>query len=394
MNTKNNLKRINILKDSTIFNLFMIFRIKNISLFAIVMIFIFASVHSHAFGVPYQSVEKPVTSAKLFRECNTENQKPGTEISSLCKYWDQHIAYLESQLDKVCDAAGEKIYKKVNNVEGVYLKNPGIRLLHLRKDEDGARSYSSPATHRAYRFVEFSRGHGSLKHSEISDIKPGKRYPSWKTSSTTIDNPTAQYQISHEILTDKSQQAQGFFGDKTVISDRTSGEIFAERIIYYYFLKNGITTSDGQRLSVVGNDKDTFDYLVPCDNYVPKLFGFEERYPTSAYEFVSRVLIPKPWSDEERIALFDLTKGIKQKRKRCVSFVRFGPDITLDNLTARIESEHWGHLHLGIKGTDDVYTCENHFDGPKNYPSYYFSDGKRLSEEELLSHFNLKWSND
>jgi len=348
-------------------------------------------VYSYGVGLPYQSVQRPITAAKLFRGCQTSNLKSGVQISSLCNIWDKHILFLENELSKVCGNAGERINKRVKNVRGMYVKIPSGRKFILHSSDRDVASYVSPNLNRRYRFVEVELRKNLIRRYEVNDIKPGKRTARWKSAYSNLDKPTAQFKISFENLTDGKLQSQGLFGNRTIVADRLTKNVLAERAVYYYIIKEGLRLPGGQRLQIPDRYNRRFTYIVPCKNYAPQIIYYEKNHPVSAYEFVSRVLIPEPWSDSERMALYDLTKGVGQIKKKCVSSVSFGPDVTLNNLTARIEKQLWGHLHLGIKGTRDIFTCENHFMGPKWDTKYYFSNGDVLTEKELLSYFNLVW---
>ena len=363
---------------------------KNIKLFLIVSMLL-VPVYGYGTGLPYQSVQRPITAAKLFRGCKTSNLKSGAQISTLCNIWDKHILFLENELSKVCSNAGERINKRVKNVRGVYINIPSRRRLVLHRSDGDVSSYVSPNLNRRYRFVEMEVRKNLIRHYEVSDIKPGNRTASWKSVYSNLDKPTARFKISFENLTDGKLQSQGLFGNRTIVVDRLTKKVLAERTVYYYIIKEGLRLLGGQYLQIPDRYNRRLTYIVPCKNYVPRIIYYEKNHPVSAYEFVSRVLIPKPWSDNERIALYDLTKGVGQIKKKCVSSVSFGPDVTLTNLTARIERQLWGHLHLGIKGTSDTFTCENHFLGPKWDTKYYFSNGDVMTEKELLSYFNLVW---
>ena len=354
----------------------------------------------------YMAIERPITAEKLFPRCNPNR---GIQTSSLCDAWDRHIRYLESQLDEMCVAAGEGVTRTAKGVNGVYLT--GMGGMGGRANVGSGLAYPYPsdvkpnATIRvvdslplngiyrlieeehysnasSFGFTDHKNSGGGILRREVVNATVDRMGVYLDEMRTVEAQPKARYEINYAVLTDKEQQSKGLFGNKTTIRDRRTNEIIAERTLYYYKIFQGLKNAHGHALDIVGTHK--FDYIVPCKNYTPNRVN--KNHPHGIHEFVFRILKPTPWSDEARITLYDLTQGSGLRRERCVSSVRFGPDVTLQNLTIEIDKKS-GDLSFGLTGSQDSFTCGNHFDGRVPDLGFYFASGAYLSEKGLFSHF-------
>ena len=343
-------------------------------------------------GHDYLSIKPPVTSAELFDTCNTTKLDPGEQISGLCAFWDEHVRFLESRLKTACSAAGENIYKTVDGVEGVafrdragasrnrYLHNaPGLQYMQ----------FVSPGLQRHYRvFEEISKGHNgeSVRRTEAL-IKPEKRRGDRiEIQSTRLEALTLRYLVETDHLTSFEDQEMGFYGDKTTVTDTLTGEKLAERVVYFYVIKPHLVMTDGARLEYPGmqETRAKLAYLKPCDQYQPKLIGHETKYPLSSYEFVFRVLKPKPYTDKERHALFEIALGKENSRLNSCISTTMGPQITPSML---LFSRKRNDLVIKFKGHGDEYLCPSYFwGGASQNARFFFFDGTYWGREEIAKH--------
>jgi hypothetical protein len=347
---------------------------------------------AHGYGtIPYQSLNRPITAAKLFPECDPARLKPGTTRTTLCDIWDEHIDYLERKLDAACPAAGEIIYKTIPDVEGFLIKPAEVENkwrpdpFNLYKARIDKNYYVAPAVHLHYRSVEIflSRNKSYQKHA-VTAIEAGSRYPKIDTSITLSSAPTLRYQVEYRRLTTKEERRSGFYGDRTSVRDRLSDEVIAERVIYYYVVA-AVTLPDGNLLSMPGKYLGA-RYFVLCKNYAPRLFGIERNFPPSEYEFVSRVLLPKAPTATEDNDLFDLTKGTGERRKSCVGLQTVGYGITPDDLNV---SRAGDDLRLGLRNSNDALICTRYFVGPHWEVRLLFSNGTYWKEKRILELGNI-----
>jgi uncharacterized protein DUF4124 len=342
------------------------------------------------------------TSATLYKECNEENIKPGTSRSSLCDYWDQHLKYINQRMAKECKGAGEKIYKTATNVEGIFLNRPLTdpdsprrqfknNILHQKSTGSINSAYVSPRTGRLYRQFEYydkrKKAYSTLK---ITSISKGKRIADVKTSITGASEPQSRFEVSYEHLTTKEDHSQGLYGDRTWIVDRETGDLMAERIVYYFTVQNATAMKDGTGLRRPGKYskyEKSKPYFFPCKNYVPRITRFEEEHPVDEYEFVSRVLEPVPFTQQENIFLYDFAIGGGLRSKECVGMQSLGPGINPSDLVVERVNDD---LKLSLKGKVDTFTCRYFFVGPHWSLKLLFSDGGMWDEPRVLGHGNVK----
>lgn len=333
-----------------------------------------------------------VTAAKLFSACNRDKLQPGEQISGLCGYWDEHLAYLQSKLDKACSAAGETISKTIDDVEGVAFRYNGGsgRSSYLHKGMAGlAGEFTSPGFQRHYRVFEqvfVGRNGKPVRRTESRVNLARSRGDLVSTDTSSLDAPSLRYLVEAMPLTSPEEQRTGFFGDRTTITDRETGVILAERTVYFYVVKRGLYMQDGVRLE----DPDSRRrWTVPsvikfCDQYQPPLYGFETSHPRSSYEFVSRVLRPRPYTDEERYALYDIALGKERQGSSSCLVTKLGPLITPEILHF---SQQKADLVLHFRGHKQRYICGGYFrGGPFDENSLVFHDGTRWSRREILAH--------
>ena len=345
------------------------------------------------------TLERPIKSAVLFESCDASNSKPGTRRPTLCDAWDAHLAFLEGQLDVLCPAAGEVILKKVGGVRGLYLPYPesGRTLLHW--DDREPISFVSPDLGRNYRFVEIEKSSGKIQRYDLLSIKPGERRLAVATKRSVASEVRADFELVSFPLMDSASEAQGLYGERTLIRVRETGEVLAKRTAYYYLLKSRMKNFLGQNLQMVGKQRRTFEVYVPCANYSAIEFDRKKPFAKGSYRFASRVLVPPLYSLEESKALYALSIGGGSKDQNCDHKVHFGPNISLSNLTADVDVSSGTFVEIsrsrfrfGIKNHPDELLC---WYMDMIYPGtgqavFHFYDGTVMTSPELLAHFGIE----
>lgn len=357
--------------------------------------------------IGYDAVERPITAEKVFAECNPKNLKPGTHRSGLCDLWDEHLRYLSGRLEQECASAGERIYKTVSNVDGIFLKDPRAepnspghifinRVLH-EVPSQSVDKYMSPRTARLYRqFESYDNRNKAYVTKRITGIEKGvitsTRSHIAKLITEKIESaePRSRYEVSYKYLTTEEDHKQGFYGDLTWVKDRVTNETLAERTIYYFNVKRGIEMEDGTRLEMPGGQRAYGGrdnrHIYFCEDYLPRATRFEKYHPEDEYEFVSRVLIPTPFTQDENNFLYDFSVGNGEIKRDCVGMQTVGPGITPVNLrVTRLGDD----LKLSFEGGVDSLTCRSFFRGPHWDLKLMFIDGLFWNEEQVLDHGNI-----
>lgn len=265
---------------------------KMISLSLLCLLTIFSNLAS-ATKLPYQSLQRPITAKKLFKECESSTLF-SNKYSELCDMWDSHIKLLEKKLIEKCSDAGENIYRTVRNVKGVIIKYPNNnQSKHFHKQEKLQGMYILPSMGRNYRIKEELLTNGKIRQYSISNIRKGIYGAKFDSNYDNIDKSTQRYEISYKPLTSNQDIRLGLHGDHTTIKDTESGDVLAERKFYYYVVNNRIRLENGQMLRMPSRHHD-FRYIATCKNFSPQdTSALTHLYPFNSYEFVSRYLFPK-----------------------------------------------------------------------------------------------------
>ncbi len=347
----------------------------------------------------YDIFDNP-SSSTLFPECDKSNLKPGTSRSSLCDVWDEHISMLEEKLESECKLAGEKIYRIVSNVDGVYLhtdpnwKNTSYsprNILH-EYSYDTSRTrieFIDPTRSRFYREIEYlSRRDNKIEKIFITKIEylgnPEYRPKPFNlrvhTDKTYSDKPTQRYQLDFSNLTDIVEQKMGFHGDLTRIIDRKTNEILAERKVFYYIVGDRVYLKDGTRLPMPGKLKNPG--IVACKNYNPNTLYDDYKFPKSEYEFASRVLIPTPFDKKLYRNFFEFSRGVGEIKDVCGhKRMKISPDIQANDLHLERKGED---LVISVKNGNDRLTCIK-YDTFKAGFEMLFVDGTRWDKDRINS---------
>lgn len=336
--------------------------------------------------LPYQSIQRPITSEKLFNVC-ASIQQDGTQRSRLCDIWDNHIDFLESKLAKKCVAAGEAIYKKIINVDGVVIKQlKNNRASHFHKQDKSHYSYVMPSLAKNYTVEEVQFTNGNVRHYSISNIRKGIYGAKFDQHYDNLTEATQRYELSYKSLTDQKEQSWGLYGDHTFIKDLESNKILAERKFYYYVIGKRQRLSDGQRLNMPERHND-FRYIATCENYSPKKLAMSKSgYPFTSYDFVSRVLIPKEPTKEMAKYIYSLSKGNGTKTKKCVSIQSIGPGIKPSDLkVTKIGKD----VRISVGNTSDALICTNYFWQDAQH-SLIFYNGIKWDEKQISQRGKLR----
>ena len=209
---------------------------------------------------------------------------------------EDHIKQLEGRLASLCKDAGEKIYERAENVEGIYIhvqeNSAGTAFGYYHEKDRLSSTYLSPSRGKNYRFWEMDAlgKDGVINHHRI------EAYPAGKVGERMIELkqvplPVAVYGITWRPLTGTEDQRQGLYGDELRIFDVKTARVLAVRTVFYYAITDATVDASGETLRVPGGHKPY--RFATCPNYNP---GPDDAYadlrPRDSYRFVSKVLRP------------------------------------------------------------------------------------------------------
>ena len=217
----------------------------------------------------------------------------GTQKSPL----EAHIRQLEDRLTSLCKDAGEKIYERADNVEGIYIhvreNNSGNAFGYYHEKDRLSSTYLSPKRGKNYRFWEMDAlgKVGVINHHRIEAYLAGKAGEQM-IELKQVALPVAVYGITWRSLTDTEDQRQGLYGDELKIFDVKTERVLALRTVFFYALTDTTVNASGDTLPIPGGHKPY--RFATCPNYNP---GSDDSYPDlrprDSYRFVSKVLRPK-----------------------------------------------------------------------------------------------------
>lgn len=260
--------------------------------------------------------------------------------------------------------AGEKIYRTVEDVKGVFYLAPLLDPAHGHFHSDDGRPESflrRPG--RRYDFVEARTAAGQLV--ERHELRDGK------TVSTRTDSPTARYAFTWTPLASIEEANAGIHGEELEVFDRETRDVLGRRVLYYRDSKRQ-AAAYGAPLPVCPQG------ILPTDP------AYIDGQPRDSYDFVSRVVKPPALTAEESTKYFDLRRGGGRRSKECVGgYVWIGEGIKPEDLSF---AQRGRDLIMIITGTRDELWCGSYFfsggGGSKSY-RLRFADGGLISEEEL-----------
>ncbi|GKT02457.1 hypothetical protein AVKW3434_23730 [Acidovorax sp. SUPP3434] len=212
----------------------------------------------------------------------------------------QQYTKAKALFDERCKTAGEKIYKSIENVEGVLL-------LNIRSPREGANYYDAnwpdaalpnqfggeeyvgafltswkveqfqpsgrelsktekesfinqTSSYLGYKFVDVKESDGKIFRYQISAGKIVKE---------PLGEPAAQYAISYQNLDDPIGRENWIAGTMVTIKDSRINEVIAQKI--WYSFEGGFGSREGDRMPWL--------FAVTC----PKQLGQDARYPTQLF---------------------------------------------------------------------------------------------------------------
>ena len=209
---------------------------------------------------------------------------------------EAHIRQLEDRLTSLCQYAGEKIYERAENVEGIYIhvrdNTAGKTFGYYHEKDRLSSTYLSPKRGKNYRFWEMDAlgRDGVINHHRIEAYLPGN-VGDQMIELKQVALPVALYGITWRSLTGTEDQRQGLYGDELKIFDVKTERVLAVRTVFYYAITDTTVDVSGETLPVPGGHKPY--RFATCPNYNP---GPDDTYPDlrprDSYRFVSKVLRP------------------------------------------------------------------------------------------------------
>lgn len=319
-------------------------------------------------------------------------------LRETCKVIETHIVAMDARLQDLCRDAGEKIYRTVDDVDGVYIhipdKDPNSVFRFYHEDDRLPHSYMAPILGRHYTFWEMDsfRIEGMVEHHTLNITVQGKGRAKWGQTHAQIPHPEAVYGIRWKYLTSSEDQRKGLYGEKLTIFDVKTQETLATRKVFFYVVRDGIIDASGQTAIYMRVPMVSLYRFVSCPNYSPgKDDSYTDQRPHHSYGFVSKVLRPRIMSDEIAPHVFDLARGTGRKRLNVhlSGCHTLGPRITPDDVLLTKVNE-WD-LQITIKGTEDSLLCTSFFhptrfshEADKVFSTLRFYDGTKWKAEDIV----------
>lgn len=183
----------------------------------------------------------------------------------------QRYAEAKALFDERCKTAGEKIYKKVVEVEGVMLSNvrsrgistsvlsdpswPDAALPHepsqdgyimtfllweQYQDKRNDRGYlnNKPSDRPGFKFVDVSEANGSIYRHRL--VLPAAR----EMSRELLNGKPARFAVSFANMTEPTDRQLWVAGTKVTITDSATQEVMAEKVWYAIEPGQGDTSGD------------------------------------------------------------------------------------------------------------------------------------------------------
>ena len=213
---------------------------------------------------------------------------PSKEEIQAQEEWDRKYKEAEAMFNEQCKTAGEKIYRTVDNVEGIMLLKvvPESTVGEDTKTRDpmwdNAALQTSEGVNFIARFLGFFGG-GKYRYVDVlqpnhSDIirYSGKDFP---LNQTLNPRPPARYAVTFENNVDPKLRRHWVAGATIRIIDRQTDELIAEKTTYAF--EKGLGGTGGARMP--------WAFAISCEN--------KEIFPSKLPTFVTSVL--KPYQPEQ-----------------------------------------------------------------------------------------------
>ena len=207
---------------------------------------------------------------------------PSKEEIQAQEEWDRKYKEAEAVFNEQCKTAGEKIYRTVDNVEG-------IMLLKVIPDDNVARDTQTRDPMWADAALNAGTGEGFISHflnpmnkkgyAYVDVLQPDQsviRYTGESSPFTQFHNPRkpARYAVTFENNVDPKLRRHWVAGATIRVIDRQTDEIIAEKITYAF--EKGLGGTGGARMP--------WAFAVSCEN--------KEIFPSKLSNFVFDVLKP------------------------------------------------------------------------------------------------------
>ncbi len=209
---------------------------------------------------------------------------PSKEEIQAQEEWDRKYKEAEAVFNEQCKTAGEKIYRTVDNVEGIMLLKvvPGDYKTRNSNYYDPMWDNATLQTSEGKEFIaEFLGFYGSKRYRYVDVLQPNHsdiiRYSGEDFPLKQSLNPRhpARYAVTFENNIDPKLRRHWVAGATIQIIDRQTDEVIAEKTIYAF--EKGLGGTGGARMP--------WAFAVRCANQ-----EFSDRYPIIS--FLTKVVKP------------------------------------------------------------------------------------------------------
>ena len=210
---------------------------------------------------------------------------PSKEEIQAQEEWDRKYKEAEAVFNEQCKTAGEKIYRTVDNVEGIMLLKvvPGDYKTRNSNYYDPMWDNATLQTSEGKEFIaEFLGFYGSKRYRYVDVLQPNHsdiiRYSGKDFPLNQALNPRhpARYAVTFENNVDPKLRRHWVAGATIWIIDRKTDEVIAEKTIYAF--EKGLGGTGGARTPWLAADR--------CANQ-----EFSDRHPITS--FLTKVVKPK-----------------------------------------------------------------------------------------------------
>ena len=213
---------------------------------------------------------------------------PSKEEIQAQEEWDRKYKEAEAVFNEQCKTAGEKIYRTVDNVEGIMLlKVPPKSTVSVDTQNrdpmwDNAALQENEGIEFIGKFLGLYGGNGGSYYNYVDVLQPNQsdiiRYKGHHSPLKQSLNPRhpARYAVTFENNVDPKLRRHWVAGATIRVIDRKTNEIIAEKTIYAF--EKGLGGTGGARMP--------WAFAVRCANQ-----EFSDRYPIIS--FLTKVVKPK-----------------------------------------------------------------------------------------------------
>ena len=213
---------------------------------------------------------------------------PSKEEIQAQEEWDRKYKEAEAVFNEQCKTAGEKIYRTVDNVEGIMLlkvvPESTVSVDAQNRDPmwDNAALQENEGIEFIGKFLGLYGGNGGSYYNYVDVLQPNQsdiiRYTGHHSPLKQSLNPRqpARYAVTFENNVDPKLRRHWVAGATIRVIDRQTDEVIAEKTIYAF--EKGLGGTGGARMP--------WAFAVRCANQ-----EFSDRYPITS--FLTKVVKPK-----------------------------------------------------------------------------------------------------